>query len=163
MWMADLAQGSKCKRISVHSLIFFSLPFWKNKENPQKQQGFVLAGEPLKSLENKQKNAQRNNDFLEKKKARKPKTARKRRSGLCLSIRLSSLLSTPDTPAHSSTALGRQHTEVPELGWFWRRKLPQGGVGVKSVDAQFANTLKTHTPQIRGVSKIHPPNLGGES
>ena len=54
------------------TLIFFSLPFWKIRKNPQKQQGFFLAGEPPKTLEKKQKKTQKSKDFLEMKKQGNP-------------------------------------------------------------------------------------------
>ena len=49
------AYSGKERLIRALTLIFFSLPFGKTRKNPQKQPGFVLAGEPLKSLEKKHK------------------------------------------------------------------------------------------------------------
>ena len=63
------------------TLIFFSLPFWKNKEKPTKTARILCRGRTPKILGKETKNVQKSKDFLEKKKARKSKTARKRRSG----------------------------------------------------------------------------------
>ena len=62
-------------------LIFFSLPFWKNKETPPKTARIRSRGRTPKFVGKQAKKGSKSKDFLEKKKARKSKTARKRRSG----------------------------------------------------------------------------------
>ena len=69
------------------TLIFFSLPFWKNKEKPTKTARIRSRGRTPKILGKQAKNAQKGKDFLEEKKARKSKTAKKRRSGQAPSVR----------------------------------------------------------------------------
>ena len=66
------------------ALIFFSLPFWKNKEKPTKTARILSRWRTPQILGKEAKNAQKktNKDFLKKKeKTRKSKTARKKRSG----------------------------------------------------------------------------------
>ena len=68
-------------RSSGHSLIFFSLFFWKIARKTTKKQGFFIVAEPLKSLGKKGKTRKKARNSLGRKKARKSKKARKRRLG----------------------------------------------------------------------------------
>ena len=68
------------RRFSATPDLLF-LAVLENKENPQKQQGFVLAGEPLKSLENKQKTRKKARISLKRKKQGNPKRQGKEDQG----------------------------------------------------------------------------------
>ena len=58
----------------------FPWSFRKYQGKPQKHQGFLSPGEPLKTLENKQKTVKKTKEFRSEKKTKETKTPRKRRS-----------------------------------------------------------------------------------
>ena len=59
----------------------FPWSFRKYQRKPQKHQGFLSLGEPLKTLENRQKTPQKTKEFRSKKNTKETKTPRKRRTG----------------------------------------------------------------------------------
>ena len=59
----------------------FPWSFRKYQGKPQKHQGFLSLGEPLKTLENRQKTPQKTKEFRSKRTTKETKTPRKRRTG----------------------------------------------------------------------------------
>ena len=92
------------------------LVFGKRQGKPPQKPGFVILTEPLKSLEKKGKNAQKNKEILARRK--KPRNSSKKKKGTTGSVGLASPESYPNRKVAITKILAK-----------WRRHLETGSRG----------------------------------
>ena len=101
----------------------FPWSFRKHQGKPQKHQGFLSPGEPLKTLENKQKTPQKTKEFRGEKKTKETKTPRKGRTGYRWSERSQRYRDSNSLPNDGSLAAAPWPSN---LAFFGRGKTKQG-------------------------------------